>query len=207
MKKKIAGIALIIVMVMAPVSMAGVVTIATFADPSGGGANPLFTIDGAGIINGGWDDSKTGLDLNIVYTSTTYNDAWFEMSELTYGGGYGGVTNSGWVKFYKNNAPDTDTPILQIDFSSANLSGGGLASQELLVFTNAEIEITGIDIDLELVDEAFGFAFANHVLTPGNSGFTATAAFTSSGAPIPEPATICMLGLGCLNLIRRKYKT
>ena len=205
MKKKIAGIALIVVMAMASVSIAEVVTIATFADPSGGGVDPLFTIDGVGTINGGWDDSKTGLDLNIAYADTTYNDAWFEMSELTYGGGYSGVTDKGWVKFYKNDT--SDTPVLQINFSSASLSGGGLASQELLIFTNAEIEITGIDIDVELTDEAFGFAFANHVLTPGTSGFTATAAFTSSGAPIPEPATICMVGLGCLNLIRRKYKT
>ena len=204
MKKLITAIAIIIVMAMASVSMAEVVTIATFADPSGGGVDPLFTIDGdGGTINGGWDDSKTGLDLNIVYTGTPYYDAWFEMSTLTYGGGYSGDTNPGWVKFYEDGTSDV---ILQLNFSTAQITGGGLAAQEIF-FTNADIEITGIDISEELFDEAFGFAFANHVLTPGNEGFTATAAFTSSGAPIPEPATICMVGLGCLNLIRRKYKT
>ena len=201
MKNQIMGIVLIIVIAMASVSMAEVVTIATFADPSEGGVNPLFIIDGiGGTINGGWDDSKTGLDLNIVYTGQPYYDAWFEMSKLTYGGGYSGDTDSGWVKFYENGTFDV---ILQINFSSAQLTGGGLASQEIF-FTNADIEITGIGFNEELTDEAFGFAFANHVLTPEDRGFTATAAFTSSGMPVPEPVTIAIVGLGAFLLRKRR---
>ena len=196
--------AIAFVLMVSSVSQAGVVTIATFADPSGSGANPLFTIDSDnGNINGGWDDSKTGLSLNIVYASKVYNDAWFTMSTLTYGGGYSGTIGAGVVKFYADGDASTETPILQINFSSAYLNPGGIAAQELFI-VGGIITIAGVDISELLINEAFSFSFANHVLTPGNNGFTATAAFTSSAEVVPEPATIALLGLGALALLRRR---
>jgi hypothetical protein len=197
-----ACVAIVLISMVSSISQAGVVTIATFEDPSGSGADPLFTIDSDnGNIDGGWGDSKTGLNLNIVDPGVVYNDAWFTMSTLTYGGGYSGTTGAGTVKFYADGDASTATPILEIDFSSAYLNPGGLAAQELF-FAGASIVISGVDITDQLTDEAFSFGFANQVLTPENNGFTATAAFTSSAAVVPEPMTICLLGLGGL-LIRR----
>ena len=92
---------------------------------------------------------------------------------------------------------------MQIDFTSANLSPGGISASELF-FVGVSITIAGVDISEELINEAFGFTFANQVLTGDNNGFTATAAFTSSAEVIPEPATMCLLGLGGLLLRRRK---
>jgi hypothetical protein len=192
----------VLVLVIASMSQAQVVTIATFEDPSGSSANPLFTIDSdSGEINGGWADSQTGLNLNIAYAGAVYEDAWFEMSTLTYGGGYSGVTSNGTVTFHADGDASTATPILEVVFSSANLSPGGVSSSELF-FANVTIAISGVDITNELSQEAFGFTFANQVLTPENNGFTATAAFTSSA--IPEPITIALLGFGGLLLARKR---
>ena len=50
-------------------AQATTVTIATFADPSTGSGNPLFTVDlVSDTITGGWADSKTGLYLVIPYS-------------------------------------------------------------------------------------------------------------------------------------------
>ena len=200
MKTRLAFCAVVLVLLGFSVSQAGVVTIATFQDPSGSGANPLFTINSNnGTIDGGWDDSRTNLDLTITYANVVYEDAWFQMSTLTYGGGYSGNTSAGNVKFYADGDASTETPVLEIYFSSAYLSPGGIAAQELF-FTGISIVILGVDISDQLSEEAFGFTFANHVLTP--TGFTATAAFTSSA--VPEPITIALLGLGGLLLRKRK---
>jgi hypothetical protein len=204
MRRTFVACAAVTLLLVSSISQAVVVTIATFEDPSGSGVDPLFAIDSdSGKIDGGWDDSKTGLDLNIVYAGPVYKDAWFTMSTLTYGGGYSGTTGAGVVKFYADGDASTATPILQIEFSSAYLNSGGLASQELF-FAGTSIVISGVDITEQLTDEAFSFSFANQVLTPENNGFTATAAFTSSATVVPEPVTIALLGLGGLLLRRRK---
>ena len=70
------------------------------------------------------------------------------------------------------------------------------------------VVITGSKIgSATLSNESFSFSFANQEALSGNwdegFGFTATASFTSS-ATVPEPATMCLLGLGTLSLLRRK---
>lgn len=186
-----------LVLIISSISNAGVITIATFEDPSLNASFPLFTIDSVGgTINGKWEDSQTGLNLNVPSAGNIYYDAWFEMTELTYSGGTSGITSGGTVTFYENGGMNQ---VLTIGFDKATLVLGGLASQELLF--GGAITITGIDFTVPLTEPAFGFTFANHVAI--QDGFTATAAFTSS-AVIPEPATMALLGLGGLLLRRRK---
>ena len=198
-------VAIVMVLVVSLVSQATPVTIATFQDPSGSAANPLFVIDSDGLsIDGGWSDLQTGLNLDITYANVVYYDAWFEMSTLTYGGGYSGTTGAGTVEFHADGDASTVTPVLQIDFTSANLTPGGISASELF-FVGVTITIEGADISEELTNEAFGFTFANQELTTlENNGFTATAAFTSSAEVIPEPATLCLLGFGALALFRKR---
>jgi len=78
----------------------------------------------------------------------------------------------------------------------------GFGANEVL-FTAANVRITGSEITGTLSQEQFSFSFANTAPLPeGHNGFTATAAFTSSA--VPEPATIALLTLGGLVLFKRK---
>jgi hypothetical protein len=185
-------------------------TIATFADPSEDSNNPLFTVD---FINkkltGGWPDTKTGLTLEI---GQTFENAWFEMTDVNitdtdviFGQKFG-QTSSGVINFYEDNN-NTD-PLLVIDFDSGLVWRQSFGADN--EFTAENVTITGSKIPGTLSEEQFTFGFANRAKLPGsnnwNDGFTATAAFTSSAVPdpAPEPATICLLGLGALSLLRRK---
>ncbi|MGA1979035.1 MAG: PEP-CTERM sorting domain-containing protein [Sedimentisphaerales bacterium] len=186
-------------------------TIATFADPSRNSNNPLFTVDFTQMkFTGGWDDDKTGLTLEIPYSGYTFEDAWFEMTEVeitdtdVIWGQKFGQASSGVIKFYEDNT-STD-PLVIIDFDSGLILRQSFSADEIFVAEN--VTITGSKIPGTLLQEQFTFGFANRAKLPGhtdwNDGFTATAAFTSSAVPAPEPATICLLGLGALSLLRRK---
>jgi hypothetical protein len=198
-------------------------TIATFDDPSTGSGDPLFTVDFLGVtLNGGWDDEKTGLTLEIPYSGYTvangnaFQDAWFEMDEVEITSTYVilgmmcGDTGGGEINFYADGDSNSTDPLLTIGFESGLVSRGNFGSgdtDEEGTFVAEKVTISGIGITPgSLTDEFFSFAFANLEKLPGysslNDGFTATAAFTSSA--IPEPATICILGFGALSLIRRK---
>ena len=190
-------------------------TIATFADPSASSSNPLFKVDFTQMkFTGGWDDNKTGLTL-VTPGGVTFADAWFKMSDVTITNtttipnvGKFGQIGSGAINFYANNT--SISPLVSIEFESGlvsryDFSGSDETPDEGIVAEN--VTITGSAIPYTLSEEQFSFSFANVAKLPGhtslNDGFTATAAFTSS-AEIPEPATLCLLGLGALNLLRRK---
>ena len=179
-------------------------TIATFADPAIDGSTPLFTV-GTGTVDGGWDDTQTGLTLEVVFSGNTYSDAFFEMGQLTYNSSTG-VTSSGTIKFFEDGASTSGIPLIQIDFDSGQVFPTNFSAMDLffangVTISGSEIETVLLEDEL-LVDESFSFAFANQTINGG--GFTATSSFTSSANVIPEPATICLLSLGFVMIRKRK---
>jgi hypothetical protein len=183
------------------------VTIATFADPSMDADNPLFTVDLVNnLITGGWADTKMGLSLVIPYSGNTYTDAFFTMTNVSYSGDTGGgSTGGGTIKFFADGQDTNTTPLIQIAFNSGHVTLLEFGAMDL--FYSDGVAIIGSEIAGTLMDESFAFSFANHTPLNGDlgNGYTATASFTSS-ATIPEPATIALLGLGALSLLRRKIK-
>lgn len=192
------------------------VTLATFADPSQSSVNPLFKVDFTTMkITGGWSDAQTGLVLEIpcsgytIEASNAFHDVWFDMSAVDITNTYVmfGQTGAGVINFYENGT--ATTPLVIINFESGEVSRYGFGADELFVAEN--VTITGSKIFGTLSEEHFSFSFANLAKLTGHTqwadGFTATAAFTSSAVinpEIPEPATLAILGLGALSLIRRR---
>jgi len=185
-------------------SVEATLTIATFDDPAADSTTPLFTVDlNNDLITGGWTDLQTGLDLDVVYSGNPFPDAFFTMTSVSYTGDIaGGSTGGGTIKFFADGQSTGTTPLIRIDFNSAAISPIGFGGLEL--FALNDVTISGSEIGGgTLTNEAFSFSFANQVMLPGDDGYTATAAFTSSA--VPEPATLALLGIGALaTLIRRR---
>lgn len=188
-------------------------TVATFADPSGNSNNPLFTVDFTQMqLTGGWSDANTGLTLQIPYSSHTFTDAWFNITDVNITStaslpwGKFGQTGQGRIRFYADNT--NTNPLVVIDFNNGVVSPYGFGANKVL-FSAANVEITGSEITGTLSEEIFSFSFANLARLPGstnwNDGFTATAAFTSSA--VPEPATIGLLCMGGLTILGKKKRS
>ena len=177
-------------------------TVATFADPSGSSNTPLFTVDVTmDKITGGWADSQTGLHLYVPWNNTDYVDAFFTMTDIVYTGDTsGGATGSGIIRFFEDNQDINTTPLVQITFDSGYINPYGFGGMD--EFFGNGVVITGSQISGTLSSESFSFSFANQKFV--NTGYTATAAFTSSA--IPEPATMALFGLGAAALLRRRKR-
>lgn len=173
---------------------AGADTIATFADPapSGGGDQYLFELSDT-TFSGGWQDE--GLDLITPWTGEVYEDATFTMTPLTVGDF--GVTTGGMIQFFES----AGALILQIDFDAGQLYAPfGFGASSLV--TGHNVSFSGPIISIPLEEESFSFSFANQTTTP--TGFTWTAAFTSSAVPEPTTVVLLMLGSAALALARRR---
>jgi hypothetical protein len=180
-------------------------TIATFADPSKNSNNPLFTVNFTALtLDGSWPDTKTGLTLQFTYNGNNFTDAWFDvdgsvaLSPIIPNTLY--TTGPGTINFYQDNT-STD-PLMIINFNGGTVSLNNFGAGQLV---GQDVTFTGSEITGSFSQEQFSFSFVNTALLPGNdAGFTATAAFTSSA--VPEPATICLLCLGAMSLIKREKR-
>jgi len=189
-------------------------TVATFADPSNSNSNPLFNVNfTTQSLTGGWDDSKTGLTLQVPSSGHTFANAWFRLvsptgaptvnitNVYTMPWGKVGQTGAGRVEFYANGT--TTNPLIVVGFDGGVVSMSNFGASELTANT---VTITGSEISQILTQEEFSFSFANTMspLPNGDDGFTSTASFTSSA--VPEPATVGLLCLGALKLVTRKSR-
>jgi hypothetical protein len=167
-------------------------TIATFADPAPNGGDFLFELSGS-TLSGGWQG--TGLDLITPITTEVYEDATFTMTDLTVD--TSGMTSGGTIEFFESGGP----LILQIDFDAGEAYPPfGFGATSLIVGHN--VSFSGPIITIPLEEESFAFSFANQVATP--TGYTWTAAFTSSA--IPEPSGLLLLGLGSVVLVSTRRR-
>jgi len=178
--------------------------VATFADPALDGDTPLFIIDFVtGQLTGGWEDDQTGLDLEIVWTGVpVYEDAFFIFEPIVFNGDItGGTTGAGVIEFYADGDTAMTEALLKLEFGIAHISLGGVYAHSIISADNVTISGAGIPA-LEM--EEFSFSFASKQPLGGDwgnaTGFTATAAFTSSA--IPEPVSLGLLALGSLVLLR-----
>ena len=188
------------IVVCAVVGSLQAATIATFADPALDGTTPLFQVDlSTDLVTGGWADSQTGLNLEVL--GNTYNNAWFDMTPLVYTAPtFTGQTGPGVVSFYADGT--NANPLLLVSFSNAQISVGNLAGDNIFSANGVTLVAdTGSGPTAYVQDASFAFSFANQIVirptpTAPPTGFTATAAFTSSAVPEPAVALSVLLGLG-----------
>ncbi|MDI9635003.1 PEP-CTERM sorting domain-containing protein [Geitlerinema splendidum] len=171
------------------------VTIATHDDPSMSSANPLFVIT-ANSVTGSW--TQNGLTLEVPAASLSFNNVHMSASIVRSGAN---TLGAGHVIYYTTNI---NNPIFRIDMQSGSIFepfglGGSYLNANGVVFSGSAVGgLTPIS------NSQFSFSFANPV--PGQNGNTYTASMTSSGDPIPEPATMIAFGLGSAALLARRRR-
>src|SRR5262245_10774695 len=174
-------------------------TIATFADPAPNGSTPLFHfvsgIPGNGALSGSWNGN--GLLLQTPgLAAPDFTNAHFVMQPVAATGGPVAWTlGAGNIDFLDNS----NSLLFSISFQGGNLtSPTGFGGSD---FVGNGVTFSGPIIPGGLTNESFAFSFANPAGTLGD--YTVTSAFTSS-ATVPEPASIGLLLLGCVSLLRRR---
>ena len=180
--------------------------IAEFADPTPAGSSPFFSMDYTSQTrSGGWDDSQTGLILEVVFNGNSYSDAFFVMDTVTFD--TSGATSGGTIKFFADGSSTSGTPLIQIDFDSGHAGRAGFEAADSfyangVTISGSEIEATLLTNEV-LTNEAFIFHFDNRV--DNANGFTVTRGrFESSADIVPEPATLLLLSLGFVMIKKRK---
>ncbi|MDK3160930.1 PEP-CTERM sorting domain-containing protein [Kamptonema cortianum] len=158
-------------------------------------ANPLFVIT-ANSVTGSW--TQNGLTLEVPAASLSFNNVHMSASIVRSGAN---TLGAGHVIYYTTNI---NNPIFRIDMQSGSIFepfglGGSYLNANGVVFSGSAVGgLTPIS------NSQFSFSFANPV--PGQNGNTYTASMTSSGDPIPEPATMIAFGLGSAALLARRRR-
>jgi len=189
---------------------AGAVTIATFADPSTGPTQPLFTFNsngaGGGTLSGSWLGNNLLLQ-TPGSPSPDFPNAHMTMLPVTVTGSAGPVftLGPGSISFTDN----TNVVQLVISFTSATLVNSlNFGASD---FMGQNVTFSGPVIAALLPqtvnNEDFAFSFANPVLLgppalPGS--YTVTSSFTSSANIVPAPGAAALLGIGALLAGRRR---
>jgi hypothetical protein len=188
-----------VLLLLANTASASTMTFATFADPSGDSANPLFQMtEDLDLVSGGY--SGLGLTLQIPFTGEVFNDVTFDMPAVAADPLSGWTLAPGVVQFF-----DGQDVLLTITFQSARLTEFSFGARNTVANpNNVDIVYSGFTPDFELTNESFAFSFTNFDETTTPGWITTTASFTS--AAIPEPATVVFLVLGCLAMIRLRRR-
>lgn len=183
-------------LVLVNTSAATTLTFATFADPSGTASNPLFTMTEA-LDSVSASYSGTGLTLQVPFTGDVFTDVTFNMPQVAVDAVTGLTLAPGSIEFYQGA-----NLIMTINYRSARLTEFGFGARNRATDPdNVEIVYSGFPPSFELTEESFAFSFANYA-TPAQGWVTTTASFTSSA--IPEPATLVVLGIGFVAMLRRR---
>lgn len=176
---------------------------ATFADPSASAMTPLFTFDkDLNQLEESW--TLTGLTLNQPLFSVTNTDVRFSMDpvQLTAGNVNFGLLGPGEFKFESFDGSNWVT-VLRVAFASAVLTQFQFAAGagDGVEFFDG----SGNPYSL-WTDKSFAFSLTNRrdFVDGGRDLRTYTASFGSTANPVPEPATLGILGVGALALARRR---
>jgi hypothetical protein len=208
---------IVIIMAMLCVSTAYATTLLTFAVPDTGSYAFTFTATNTPNPGGTLIGSNSDIVVKILAgdLAGVYNDARFEIAnnlgnplQVTDSGGYPDALDveGGILKIY-DTSPPTEHLLLQANFLSATLEEQHLVSGDNALQLN-NVTFSG--------DAAHGFTHPSSFsftldMNPPNAwgdniNWTATASFTSSATPVPEPATLlaAISGIAGIAVIIRK---
>lgn len=181
-------------------------TFASFFDTGASTFVRTPTIGNFGLLTA----TGTGYTLQTA-GGTTYTDVAFKLNApVTYQAAgssaqAGALTGPGSFSFTKGA-----TTLLTISFDTASLNSSGLhasfnngGEDDIVRFGGSMIGSAVTVAD----SQGFDFSFANGQPVSGG-GYRYSSAFSASGnfQPVPEPATMAVLGMGALAMIRRRRR-